>query len=95
MHADEITISPKWNGEKQPALINNKIVKISAENMRVTHCGEYVENVAEQINAIKAAHAGALAALEEYRAAIDKYNSLTRGNMARASDREGVKHYII
>lgn len=34
-------------------------------------------------------------ALETYRAAIDKYNSLTRGNMARASDREGVKQYII
>lgn len=95
MHADEITISPIWNGEKQPALINNKIVKISAENMRVCYCGEYVENAADHVNEIKAAHADALKALEEYRAAIDKYNSLTRGNMARASDREGVKHYII
>ena len=94
---EDITISPRWNGsEKQPALNNNnKIVKLTAENMRVCYCGEYVENITEHIKALKEAHAGALAALEEYRAAIDKYNALTRGNMARASDREGVKHYII
>jgi hypothetical protein len=96
LHADEITISPKWNGnEKQPALINNKIVKLYPENMRVCYCGAYVENVPEQINALKEAHAAALAALETYRAAIDSYNSLTRGNIQRASDREGVKHYIV
>lgn len=95
-HADEITISPIWNGEKQPALNNNnKIVKLFPENMRVCYCGAYVDDPDEQTNAVKEAHAGALKALEEYRAAIDKYNSLTRGNMARASDREGVKHYII
>ena len=95
-HADEITVCPIWNGQKQPALNNNnKIVKLFPENMRVCYCGAYVDNPDEQINAIKEAHAGAMAALETYRAAIDKYNSLTRGNMARASDREGVKHYII
>lgn len=96
LHADEITICPIRNGnEKQPALINNKIVKLYPENMHVCYCGAYVENVPEQMNALKEAHAAAIAALEEYRAAIDKYNSLTRGNMARASDREGVEHYII
>jgi hypothetical protein len=63
--------------------------------MRVCYCGEYVDDINAQLDAIKAAHAGAIKALEEYRAAIDKYNSLTRGNMQRASDREGVKHYII
>lgn len=96
-YGGEITVSPKWNGsEKQPALNNNnKIVKLAAENMRVCYCGEYVENIDEHIKALKEAHAGALAALETYRAAIDKYNSLTRGNMQRASDREGVKHYIL
>lgn len=94
---EDITIAPKWNGsEKQPALNNNnKIVKLTAENMRVCYCGEYVENIDDHIKALKEAHAGALAALETYRAAIDKYNSLTRGNMQRASDREGVKHYIL
>lgn len=44
---------------------------------------------------IEKARAAAIDALETYRAAIDKYNSLTRGNMDRASDREGVKQYII
>lgn len=95
-YGDEITIAPVWDGEKQPALnSSNKIMKLNPENMRVCYCGEYVENVEEHANAIKAAHADALKALEEYRAAIDKYNDLTRGSMQRASDREGVKHYII
>lgn len=95
-YGEEITIAPIWNGEKQPALNNNnKIVKLAPENLRVCYCGEYVENIDDHIKQLREAHAGALAALETYRAAIDKYNALTRGNMARASDREGVKHYII
>lgn len=96
-YADEIEIAPRWNGtEKQPALSSqNKIIKLTPENMRVCYCGEYVDDTNAQLDAIKAAHAGAIKALEEYRAAIDKYNTLTRGNMQRASDREGVKHYII
>ena len=95
-YGDEITITPIWNGEKQPALNNNnKIVKLTPENLRVSYCGEYVENIDEHIKQLHEAHAGALTALETYRAAIDKYNALTRGNMAHASDREGVKHYII
>lgn len=96
MHSDEITIAPRWNGEKQPALSpENKIKKLHPENLRVCYCSEYVDNVNAHIKALKEAHAAALDALETYRAAIDKYNSLTRGNMARASDREGMKHYII
>jgi Mn-dependent DtxR family transcriptional regulator len=95
-YSEQITIAPIWNGEKQPALNNNnKIIKLSAENLRVCYCGAYVDDVNAHLTALKEAHAGALAALETYRAAIDKYNSLTRGNMQRASDREGVKHYII
>lgn len=96
-HADEITICPIWNGnEKQPALNeNNKIIKLSPEKLRVCYCGEYVENADDQMKALKQAHADALQALETYRAAIDKYNALTRGNMQRASDREGIKHYIV
>lgn len=95
--ADEIEICPVWNGnEKQPALNdNNKIIKLHPEKMRVCYCGEYVENADAHTNEIKEAHTDALKALEEYRAAIDKYNALTRGNMQRASDREGVKHYIV
>lgn len=96
-YADEIEIAPIWKGEgKQPALSSqNKIIKISPENMRVCYCSEYIDDVNAHADAIKAAHGEALQAFEAYRAAIDKYNSLTRGGMARASDREGVKHYII
>lgn len=96
MHSDEITIVPRWNGEKQPALTpENKIKKLHPENLRVCYCAEYVDDVSGHINALKEAHAAAIDALETYRAAIEKYNSLTRGKMERASDREGVKHYII
>lgn len=96
MHSDEITIAPRWNGEKQPALTQeNKIKKLYPENLRVCYCAEYVDDVNAHIKALKEAHAAALDALKTYRAAIDKYNNLTRGNMARASDREGIKHYII
>ncbi len=91
----ETEAAPKWNGEKQPALNNNKIVKLTAENMRVCYCGDYVENVDDHIKALKEAHAEAEKARDAYRAAIDAYNALTRGKIQHASEREGVKHYII
>ena len=74
---------------------NHKSDEMKPENMRVCYCAEYVDDVNAHIKALKEAHKAAIDALETYRAAIDKYNSLTRGNMARASDREGVKQYII
>lgn len=91
----ETEAAPKWNGEKQPALNNNKIVKLTAENMRVCYCGDYVENVDDHIKALRKAHAEAEKARDAYRAAIDTYNALTRGKIQHASEREGVKHYII
>lgn len=95
-HGDGIEICPIWNGQKQPALnAQNKVIKLSPENMRVCYCGEYVEDVNAHVDALKAAHAEAEKAFEAYRAAIDKYNGFTRGNIAHASDREGVKHYIV
>lgn len=93
---DNITIAPMWSGEKQPALNpQNKIIKLCPENLHVCYCGEYVEDVDAHKEDLKKAHSAALNALEAYRAAIDQYNILTRGNMQRASDREGVKNYII
>lgn len=93
---DNITIAPMWSGEKQPALTpENKIKKLHPENLKVCYCAKYVDDVSEHISALKESHAAAIDALETYRAAIEKYNSLTRGNMACASDREGVKQYII
>ena len=86
---------PIWNGEKQPALIDNKIVKLAADNMKVYCCGEYVENVNEHIKALRKAHAEAMQAEKAMQEAIEKYNKLTRGNIAHANTREGVKHYLI
>lgn len=90
-----LELYPKWTGEKQPALIDNKIVKIAAENMRVYCCGEYVENVNAHIKELKKAHAAAMEAEKALEKAIEKYNNLTRGNIQRANSREGVKHYLV
>jgi hypothetical protein len=92
---NDLEFVPIWNGEKQPALIDNKIVKIAAENMRVYCCGEYVENVNAHIKAIRKAHAAALEAEKALENAISIYNKLTRGNIQHASQRDGVKKYLI
>lgn len=93
---NEIEAAPIWNGEKHPALTDtNKIIKLSPENMRVCYCGEYVENIDNHIKALHETHAATLQARDAYRAAIDKYNALTRGKMQHASEREGTAHYII
>jgi hypothetical protein len=91
----DLEFVPIWNGEKQPALIDNKIVKITAENMRVYCCGEYVENVNAHVKAIRKAHAAALEAEKALENAIGEYNKLTRGNIQHASQRDGVKRYLI
>lgn len=95
VYNNEIEAAPIWNGEKQPALINNKIIKLSPANMRVCYCGEYVENIDNHIKELHEAHAAALQARDAYRAAIDAYNALTRGKIQHASEHEGVKRYII
>ncbi len=92
---NDLEFLPVWNGTKQPALIDNKIVKLSPENMRV-YCGsEYVENVNAHVKALKKAHAAALEAEKALEAAISKYNELTRGKINRASVREGVKKWFL
>ena len=90
-----IEFCPIWNGTKQPALINNKIVKLIPENFRVYYCGAYVDDVDAHITALKEAHAAAIAAEEALQEAVNKYNELTRGNIQHANSREGVKHYIV
>lgn len=92
---NDLEFVPIWTGEKQPALIDNKIVKIAAENMRVYCCGEYVENVNAHVKEIRKAHAAALEAEKALENAIGVYNKLTRGNIQHASQREGVKKYLI
>lgn len=92
----DLEFVPMWDGNaKQPALTNNKVVKIDAAKMRV-YCGhEYVEDVEGHISAIRDAHAVAVAAENAFDAAVDAYNKLTRGNIQHASTREGVKKWLI
>lgn len=90
-----LEIMPIWNGKKQPALSNNKIVKLNPENMKVYCCGEYVENVNAHIKALKKAHAAAKASEKAFEEAVSYYNKLTRGNIQHANTREGVKNYIV
>lgn len=86
---------PIWNGQKQPATDNNnKIVKITAENMRVYNCGAYVENINEHLKALKKAFKAAQDAEKALENAVSAYNALTRGNIQHG-DRHGVKSYII
>lgn len=92
----DLEFLPIWNGgERQPALVDNKIVKINPEKMRVYCCGEYVEDVNTHIKELKKAHAAAVKAEKTLDNAISKYNSLTRGKINHASSREGVKKWFI
>lgn len=91
----DLEFVPIWRGEKRPALVDNKIVKINPDEMRVYFCGEYVENVNAHIKALKKAHAAAMEAEKALEAAVSKYNELTRGKINHASQREGVKKWFI
>ena len=92
---NDLEIVPIWNGEKQPALIDNKVTKIDPEKMRVYCCGEYVDDVNAHIKALKKAHAAAIKAEKALDDAISEYNKLTRGKINHASAREGVKKWFI
>lgn len=85
----------RTNGEKALALVDNKIQPLSPDIFRVYNCGAYVDDVPAHVQAIREAHEKA----QEYEAAfadaVSAYNSLTRGNIARASTREGVKRYFV
>lgn len=93
---NDLEFVPIWNGSKQPALSSeNKVLRIAAENMRVYCCGEYVENVNAHIKALRKAHAAALEAEKALENAISTYNKLTRGKIQHASQRDGVKKYLV
>lgn len=87
---------PIWDGSsKKPALIDNKIVKLNPEGLRVYYCGAYVEDVNAHLKALKKAHQKAKAAEKALEDAISEYNALTRGTIQRASKHEGVKNWMI
>lgn len=85
----------RTNGEKVPALIDNKIQPLSPDIFRVYNCGAYVDDVPAHVRAIREAHEKAQEAETTFANAVSAYNSLTRGNIARASTREGVKRYFV
>ena len=93
---NNLEFHPMWNGEKQPAIDNNnKIIKLNPNNFNVYCYGEYVENIAAHITALKKAHKAAKDAEIALENAIKTYNKLTRGNIQRANAREGVKNWLI
>lgn len=85
----------RTNGEKVPALVDNKIQPLSPDIFRVYNCGAYVDDVPAHVQAIREAHEKALEAETAFANAVSAYNGLTRGNIARASTREGVKRYFV
>lgn len=85
----------RTNGEKVPALVDNKIQPLSPDFFRVYNCGAYVDDVPAHVQAIREAHEKAQQAETAFANAVSAYNSLTRGNIARASTREGVKRYFV
>lgn len=91
----DLEFVPIWNGEKQPALIDNKVCKIDPAKMRPYCVGEYVENVNAHVKELRKAHAAALEAEKALDAAITAYNKLTRGRINHASQREGIKKWFI
>lgn len=76
-------------------MVDNKIQPLSPDNFRVYNCGAYVDDVPAHVQAIREAHEKALEAETAFANAVSAYNSLARGNIARASTREGVKHYLV
>lgn len=91
----ELVFCPTSGSDNKPALVNNKVQTIAADDMRVYCCGEYVEDPEAHTNAIYTAHAAALEAEKALSEAVSNYNRLCRGTMSHASTREGVKKWII
>lgn len=82
-------------GENVPALVDNKVQALTPDCFRMYCCGGYVDDVPAQVAAIRAAHEKAMEAERAFTAAVSAYNSLTRGNIVRASARDGVKSWLI
>lgn len=70
------------DGNKKPLLVDNKIQIVSFDEIALYYISrEYVENIPERVEAIKAAHAEAVAKQEELQAACDRFNALAVGDI--------------
>ena len=70
------------DGSKKPLLLDNKIQTISFDEIELYYISrEYVEDIPQRIDAIKAAYLEAVAKQEELRAACSRFNALAVGDI--------------
>ena len=70
------------DGSKKPLLVDNKIQTISFEEIALYYISrEYVEDIPQRVEAIKAAHLEAVAKQEELKAACSRFNALAVGDI--------------
>ena len=70
------------DGSKNPLLVDNKIQLVTFDEIKLYYISrEYVENLPERVEAIKAAHAEAVTKQEELKAACDRFNALAVGDI--------------
>ena len=71
------------DGSRKPLLIDNKIQAVTFDEIELYYISrEYVENVPERVEAIKAAHAAAVTKQEELQSACDRFNALAVGDIS-------------
>ena len=78
-----ITCGTKYtDGSQKQLLIDNKIQVVTFDELALYYISrEYVENVPERVEAIKAAHAEAVTKQEELQAACYRFNALAVGDI--------------
>ena len=70
------------DGSKKPLLIDNKIQLITFDEIGLYYIArEYVVDIPQRVEAIKAAHADAVAKQEELKAACSRFNALAVGDI--------------
>ena len=78
-----ITCGTKYiDGSQKRLLVDNKLQNVAFDEIELYYISrEYVENIPERVEAIKAAHAEAVARQEELKAACSRFNALAVGDI--------------
>ena len=78
-----ITCGSKYtDGGRKPLLVDNKIQIVTFDEIELYYISrEYVEDIPQRVEDIKAAYAGAVAKQEELKAACDRFNALAVGDI--------------